>query len=471
MSYSLSLRQLAEAFAFESHYEATEEIFAGVSSDTRSLHQGELFFALNGERFKGSDFVEQALEKKAVAVVLQVESDEEKKHFLERSKTEPLYIVRDSIKALGALAAYRRKNHMGLKVLAITGSSGKTSCKAYCRELLKQKYAVHATEKNYNNWIGAPMTILQMPEETEVLVLELGMNHGGELAWLSEMSAPDLTAITNLQSAHIGNFANGMEGIRDAKAEIFTGQKKDSPAFLPVETDLEMSLHSIARANSLEALSFVEQVEVLQWQTTVNEKGLTTTYTLKSALGELGGSLPLVGSFHQKNVQLAVAVAGYFALDRRDIQAGLDSLESPEKRFEILSHKPLIINDAYNANPASMKAALESLAGLTIPNCSWHLVLGDMFELGTQSREAHEALAAILEELSKKVSLKYVLLCGESMAYAYAIIQKNLPVRHFKSSAEAFAFLNTVSVSENSAWLFKASNGMGFLPAIEDWMQ
>lgn len=361
------------------------KIASKVCTDTRAGAEGALFFALRGENSDGHDYVADAFAKGAVASVVD--------HLVEGVEG-PQFVVPDTLAALGDLAAYYR-DRFAIPIVAITGSVGKTSTKEMTAAALRTRYKVLASEKNFNNEIGVPLTLFALEEDHQVAVIEMGMRASGEIARLAEIARPTVGVITNIGLSHIERLES-RDAIAAAKAELLEALPEDGVAVLPADDDYASFLIDTCRSRcrvitfgtSAGADFRVEDVAY-------SEDGMPC-FTINGQAFRLqapGTHMPI-------NATAAAAVAVSLGISLDQVAEGLSNYQSPAMRMEILQTPSglTILNDAYNAAPDSMRAALETLvllAGRRRPVA----VLGEMRELGDFSAEAHEYVGRLAAEL------------------------------------------------------------------------
>ena len=357
-----------------------------VTTDSRRVPRNSLFFALKGEHFDGNKYAEQAIEKGARYVVI----DNPK------MKLDKRYIlVEDVLQTLQDLAQYHRQQ-FDIPVLAISGSNGKTTTKELMRDVLTQKYAVHATKGNLNNHIGVPLTILSMPRDTEFAVIEMGASSLGEIQRLCEIAAPNYGLITNIGQAHLEGFG-GIDGVKKGKGELYAYlASNDGVGFYNVD---EPYLDEISKQVKIrigygesipkgkEGFIKVNQVaETEQVVALVEERGWNYRVFAK-----------ISGDHNFQNIKTAIAIGKYFKLSFADIKFGIESFVPQNMRsqtFELGTN--LVFLDAYNANPTSMKMALNSFSQMKSDKRAKIAVLGDMLELGSFSDESHQEIIEIV---------------------------------------------------------------------------
>ncbi|HUW18139.1 MAG TPA: UDP-N-acetylmuramoyl-tripeptide--D-alanyl-D-alanine ligase [Sedimentisphaerales bacterium] len=356
-----------------------EGFFTGVSTDSRTAQPGDCFFALSGENFDGHDFVGDAFAKGAVCAV--VGRDFEDAKLAGRS----LLIVPDTIKALGDFAGqYRRR--MNFKVVAITGSAGKTTTKQIVYHVLNRHFHVSAAPKSFNNNIGLPLTLLGAEPEDEIVVAEIGTNHPGEIAYLTRIALPDIAVITNVYPAHLDGFVN-LQAIVQEKLSISEGLGPDG--ILIVNADFDQ-LISACRAKDMKFITFGQSDTSDIQARNIAGSGFGSSFTVDGS--EV--YLPLPGRGNVENALAAWAVCSRFGLTVDDFAAAVRTLPAIPMRTELLQIGTLtVLNDCYNANPASMKNALDILADIgSAKRRRTVFICGDMAELGEQSRQLHAEL-------------------------------------------------------------------------------
>jgi UDP-N-acetylmuramoyl-tripeptide--D-alanyl-D-alanine ligase len=356
--------------------------FDSVGKDGRGDCRGQLFVALRGERFDAHDFVGQARQQGAVAALVDHSVD----------AAIPQLVVDDTRLALGKLAAAWRNRIEG-KLIAVTGSNGKTTCKEMIAAVLARAGSVHATQGNLNNDIGMPLTLLGAQSQ-DFLVLEMGANHPGEIAYLTEIARPDIAVITNAGRAHLEGFGD-LEGVARAKGEIARGLPAGGTFIVPSDspwTDLWLELAAGRRVLTCGPDTSAEvRVDVDGLTGIWDEQGFRTGFKVRLGDEDLSLELGLAGMHNVRNALVAVAVASVLGIGPEQIRAGLVGLKPVAGRLYPRRGAAglRLIDDSYNANPDSVRAAIDVLAGL--PGRRW-LVLGDLQELGPESEDLHRRL-------------------------------------------------------------------------------
>ena len=359
--------------------------FFGATNDTRKLQPGQLFIALQGAR-DGHDFIPAALEKGAAAVLCtRCEGD------------YPAIVVEDTRLALGQIAKAERQR-IGMKVVGITGSVGKSTTKEMTAAILSSTYRVSKTPVNHNNDIGMPMAILAMPEDTQVAVLEMGMNHFREIAYLSQIAQPDLGVIVNIGTMHIEHLGS-REGILQAKLEILEGMQKDSKLILNGDDSLLWNLH---KEDDSRLVYFGQgNTECAVCGKDLQQREGLLTFTVCTEAGQFPVKLPMEGVHYAADALAAIAVGMELGVDTKKICQSLAGFETMEGRQEILKVRDMtLICDYYNAGPESMAAALEVLGNKPGRRIA---VLGDMLELGVCTQAEHYRIGRIAAQKADMV--------------------------------------------------------------------
>ncbi len=420
--------------------------FSGVSIDTRTAKEGDLYFAIHGERFDGHDFLEDALMRCGGAVV-----DSEPAALPEN---KAVIYVEDTLKALQDLAHSLREDR-DIPVVAITGSNGKTTVKEMAYAVLSHKYKVLKNEGNLNNHIGLPLTLTRLSEEDEVAVLELGMNAAGEIKKLREISDPSHAVITNIGSAHLGRLGS-YEAIRSAKLEILSGT---AAAVLNADDNFLMS--GIKDFNG-EVITFAIRNDADVMARDIRQTEIGSIFTLDIKDDEaVEIEMHVIGRFNIYNALAAAAVSSSLGVSSVDIKEALEAYRPFPMRFEIIkAGEVTVINDSYNANPSSIKEALKEMVAMRHKGRLVAL-LGDMFELDEFAEEAHRALGKMISEMDIDVFVAV----GELMSFA---ADECISVRGDDASPVVQQFSSTEEAAENivsilrpeDTVLVKGSRGM-----------
>mgnify|MGYP004516749863 FL=1 len=422
------------------------------SKDTRTIQKGDIYLGIKGEKFDGNAFWKQALDNGADAVIIQdIEVTEEEKV---KYSNKTIILVQDTLKALYEIAKYKRSLY-DIPVVAITGSVGKTSTKDMIASVVNTKFKTLKTEGNNNNNIGLPFTILRLKDH-EAMVVEMGMNHFGEISLLTDIAKPTLAVITNIGTSHIGNLGS-RENILKAKLEILEGMKIPR-VIINNDNDLlhdwyeknkdEIEIHTIGIENNSELMA--KEIELGE----ESSKFKAISNEDKTEI-----QVPVAGTHFVYNALCAMEVGRVLGIATNQIQDGIAKFELTKKRMDIrkLENGAIIINDAYNASYESMRASIEFLANHT--GTRKIAVLGDMFELGEYSEELHRNVGK--EVASHDID---VLICaGENSKYIIEEAQKNKKIEtfYFHNNEEIVEKL-TQELRNGDVVLVKASNGMKF---------
>ena len=433
-------------------------IVKSYSKDTRTIKNGDCYIGIKGETFDGSKFWEQALENGASTVIVQnVDIDSGK---IEKWADKNIIKVQDTLEALYGLARYKRSLY-DIPVIAITGSVGKTSTKDIVASVVAKKYKTLKTEGNNNNNIGLPFTILRMQDE-EAAVLEMGMNHFGEISLLASIAKPNICIITNIGTSHIGNLGS-RENILKAKLEILEGSKKDA-VIINNDNDLLHKWYEKNKENyNIKTYAINEKSDVMAKD--INLKENASDFTCKIGDEEERITVPVGGEHFVLNSLCAITVGEVLGIEPEKIKFGIENFELTKKRMDIIELKNgvKIINDAYNASLESMKASLKVLS--EFKENRKIVVLGDMFELGDFAKELHEKVG---EEVVKN-KIDILIASGENAKYITEVAKKGMQeenVYYLENKEDIESLLQKI-VKSGDVILFKASNGMQFYKIAE----
>jgi UDP-N-acetylmuramoyl-tripeptide--D-alanyl-D-alanine ligase len=435
--------------------------FQGISTDSRTVTEGELFIALKGFRFDGHHYVLEALEKKAGGVV--IEEDKVGDIRWNGYRAKAVIAVKDTLFALGNIALdWRRKYRTPL--VALTGSNGKTTTKEMIAACLETTFPILKTKGNLNNLIGLPLTLLTLTEKERVVVLEMGMNVPGEIRRLTEIAEPDVGLITNIQEVHLEGMES-LERLKEEKGELFRKMRRDGTILVNQDDPRVVDLASDYPGQKI-TFGIEHPAEVMAKEIRLGgAEGTFFTLILEGEAMEI--HLRLLGRHFIPNALSAIAVACLFGVEVKQVKEALENFKSIPMRMEIVPLKggKTLINDAYNANPHSMELALETLVeakgeGRAIA------VLGDMLELGNFTKEAHEQLGEKVSELS----IDFLLALGEEAPIVVeSAIRHGFPlerVRVVESHSEAISILK--QMIQNGDWiLVKGSRRMAMEKIVE----
>lgn len=434
----LTIKEIAQVLSVSGIVDERE--ISSVEFDSRKIEKDGLFVPLPGTR-DGHDFVHAAKENGAIVTFWQ-------KDRVEVPSDIVVLPVADVTKAFQTLAQYY-KQKIAPKTVAITGSNGKTTTKDMTASVLAQKYRTYKTQGNYNNDLGVPYTMLHMPDDTEVLILEMGMDHAGEIHFLSQLGQPDVAAITLIGEAHLENLGS-RKNIANAKMEIVDGLAQDGALFVPADEPL---LTDLIAPISQEVQTFGLGQGDLQAEI-VNETSESTEFEINDA----SFIIPVLGGYNVKNALIAYGIGRYFGLSMEQIKNGLAQVELTKNRTQWLQAKngAKLLSDVYNANPTAMRLVLESFGRLTLPGRRI-AVLADMLELGPDSSAMHASMAEAIVGF-----YDFVYLYGEQMqALANRLTELNVPHAYF-IPAQRQTFLQQVQkeIQPTDSVILKGSNGM-----------
>lgn len=448
-------------FSVEEVLKATEGIllqgekslfFQGVSTDSRTVKEGDLFVALKGIHFDGHHYVLEALRKKAGGVLMEKRARDFRWNG-DRSKT--VIAVKNTLQALGDLAHARRRKY-GPTVVGVTGSNGKTTTKEMIAACLETTFPVLKSPGNLNNLIGLPLTLLSLNGKERMVVLELGMNVPGEVRRLTEIAEPDVGLITNIQKVHLEGMGS-LERLAQEKGELFRRMRQDGA--IVVNSD-DAKVVVLASEFSGQKITFGVEgpADLMAQKIRLDQNG--TSFTLLSEGEEMEVTLPALGKHFVLNALAAFAVATLFGIDGRRSKEALEQFKPYSMRMEVcrLKGDRTLIDDAYNANPRSMELALDTLAEIRGKGRAI-AVLGDMLELGGFSEEAHLQLGEKIGQLS--IDFLIVLGTFAPKVLESAVRQGLKPerARVVESHSEAVAWLKRVT-QEGDWILIKGSRAM-----------
>ncbi|MEO6883540.1 MAG: UDP-N-acetylmuramoyl-tripeptide--D-alanyl-D-alanine ligase [Bacteroidia bacterium] len=418
-----------------------------VSTDTRNLFPGSIFFALKGGNFNGNEFAEKAIESECSIAVI-----DEKKY----QKNESYFLVDDVLKTLQELANYHRKQ-LTIPIIAITGTNGKTTSKELINAVLSQKFKTVATKGNLNNHIGVPLTLLSIDKSHEIAIIEMGANHQNEIEALCKIAEPDFGMITNIGKAHLEGFG-GYEGVVKTKNELYQFiQQKNGILFVNDDNDLLKKLSesikkiifgSAKKADIIglfiESNPFVKLKYKTKNETiSINEKEIISTQ--------------LIGKYNFENILAAACIGNYFGVPEKNIRAGLENYVPSMNRSQAMqTKKNFLLLDAYNANPSSMSAAIENFAAM--PSKNKILILGDMLELGDDTAKEHDAILDLIHQ-KKFEKLFFV-------GTYFSASAKKGNAKTFRNTEEAKEWILSHPI-ENASILIKGSRGIQLEKLVE----
>jgi UDP-N-acetylmuramoyl-tripeptide--D-alanyl-D-alanine ligase len=413
-----------------------------VITDSRGAEHNSLFFALKGENFDGNKYAKSALEKGCSYAVIDN---------LDFAFNDKFIVVNNVLETLQQLGQYHRKQ-LNIPIIAITGTNGKTTTKELVAAVLAKKYDVSYTQGNFNNHIGVPLTLLEMNKDTEIGVVEMGANHIGEIEKLCEIAEPDFGIITNIGKAHLEGFGS-FENIIKAKSELYEYiQAKNGTIFYNSNNSILQDINKKLKTNSIRFGSIDSGVhgEILP-----ADKFLS----VKINMGNYNSILntQLIGAYNRENIEAAASIGFYYGIKPELIISAIESYTPKNNRsqFQITENNKLFL-DAYNANPTSVEASVRNFMSLKIENK--YIILGDMLELGNESRTEHERIVELLTDLSAEK----VLLVGE----IYSSLKINQSYLQFQDVNELKVWLSKNKITESNI-LIKGSRGIKLEKLIE----
>ena len=459
------------AFKDDELYISTNSItINSITIDSRILTNGGMFFAIKGENNDGHKYIKSAVENGAVCVVCE--------HLPENYEAinANFVVVKNSIEALTKLAIFQR-NRMRGKVIAITGNVGKTSTRANISFVLSQFYKTSSTSGNYNNHIGLPLTLANVPTDTEMLVLEMGMNHLGEIAHLTKIAKPDIAIITNIVPVHM-EFMKNIDTVAHAKAEIFQGMSQNSYAILNEDNDSFGLLKSIAEEHGVKNILsvgtknsdvFIDGYEfTADYKTNYKVSICSNTVNSNSTYSNIDCTVNGMSYHNAFNTLFVFAVAKILNLNFEKVADAIKQIKIVEGRGNLedinCDGKSIkIINDAYNSSPVALRDAVVALGNFADKNHMRSVaILGDMLELGERSEEYHKSILPYILESGIDV----VITIGKEMKAVFDALQ-GVEKYHFDETKQALASIKN-TVKNDDVVLLKASHGMHFETIIEE---
>ena len=423
----MKIKDLIEATDAKILKDIDENLDVKISTDTRTIKTGDFYLPLKGVSFDGEKFIEEALKKGAVGAFSTGE--------------EGTLQVKDTLEAYLKLANWRR-NRLNPKVIAITGSSGKTTTKELVSSVLNEKFKTFKTPLNHNNEIGLCQTIFEMPEDTEVLVLEMGMRGLGEIELLSKYSEPDITIITNVGTAHIGRLGS-RENIAKAKCEIVKYQRGN--VFIAHDDELIRKTVEFSGEKIFYSINDVKIIEQTAHYSKFEYQG--HTYELNAG-----------GDYNIENALSAINTGLKLNIKPDEISSGLKKYSPIEKRWEtVTSGGYQVINDSYNANPESMRAFINTILGFYK---NYVIILGDMGELGDKETDFHKELGVFINN-APNLSEEAVILSIGKLSELITNEITNCKAIHFNTIEAGIEYIKN-NISKNKTLFLKASRSMQF---------
>ncbi|MBQ7841544.1 MAG: UDP-N-acetylmuramoyl-tripeptide--D-alanyl-D-alanine ligase [Lachnospiraceae bacterium] len=421
----------------------------GIVLDSRKVEPGFVFVATVGEKVDGHSFIPQVFEKGAIGVICEKEPED---------LPGPCIVVKDSFLALKDIAEYYREQRP-VPIVGITGSVGKTSTKEFIAAVLSQKYKTHKTVGNFNNEIGVPLTLFAMPEDAEAAVIEMGINHFGEMSSLSKIVKPDICVMTNIGQCHL-EFLGSRDGILKAKSEIFEFMNPEGCVCVNGDDDKLVTIEEVHGKRPVR-FGFSKENDVYADQ--IENHGLLgSTAVICAKEKRFEAKIPLPGTHMVMNALAATAVGLQMGLTCEQIAAGIASVKAVSGRSRVVKTADLVlIDDSYNANPVSMRAAIDLLSmGLGRKVA----VLGDMFELGDNEKQMHGEIGRYAAERGVDC-----LICAGSLSKSMYEEAKaaGVPEVHYFEEKESLLLQIRQLLRPGDSVLIKASHSMGFEDLVE----
>ncbi len=443
---------------------SAEKVFRGVSINSRTIEKEELFVCIQGEKFDGHNFLGDAINKGAAGVILSNPSYLSEDMISEESS--PFVIQSENtLRALQDLASYQR-TQFPFQVVAVTGTNGKSTTKEMIASIIATKYKTLKTQGNLNNHIGLPLTLLARKPEHEVGVLEMGMSAAGEIKRLAEIARPDIGVITNISAGHLEQLKT-VKDVQAAKGELFDSLNEEGTAIVNADDPLVLELSKSLRAKKI--TYGIERSADVQASNIQNKGSRGFTFTAKIFNQTISVNLSQIGYCNIYNALAALAAGHSLGISGKDMNRGLENYQQIPQRNEQIHYEGVtLINDAYNANPQSMRAALKTLSEFNTRGKRF-LIIGDMLELGPLSESAHH-------ELGQEVTLSnvdHLVTVGPLASLAAESAKKNsrhpLQIGQFNTHAEAVSYLLR-NVKKGDCLLIKGSRGAKMENVIQEYL-
>ena len=411
-----------------------------VSTDTRNIQPNSLFVALKGENFDANTYANEAIIKGALFVII-----DDKKYFTNKVK---MILVENSLKTLQELATFHRQS-LGLQVIALTGSNGKTTTKELIHVVLSKKYNTKATIGNLNNHIGVPLTILTFNENTDIGIVEMGANHQKEIEMLCSIAKPDFGYITNFGKAHLEGFG-GIEGVIKGKSEMYDYiRENNKQVFVNLDDPIQ-----VEKTNTLKSITFgINKIEA-----NLNITSIKADPFVRIKFDDTQITSNLIGLYNANNINAAICIGNFFKVSNNNIKEGIESYVPENNRSQMVSKKTnKIILDAYNANPSSMSLAIENF--IQLKEDGKLIIMGDMFELGSETKYEHQEIIKLLE---KNISFQSSFV-GK---YFYENRTNNEYFKFFETFEDLKKYIK-YNLPSNKLILIKGSRGMALERIVE----
>jgi len=412
-----------------------------ISTDSRTIQKGDLFFALKGDNFNGNKFINIALNSGASYAI----TDD-----IKYKNNKQCIYVENALKALQDLAKYHRTK-LNIPIIAITGTNGKTTTKELITQVLKQKYNVKSTQGNLNNHIGVALTILSFNKTTEIGIVEMGANHQKEIEFLCNLTLPNYGIITNIGKAHLEGFGS-FKNLTNTKAELYTSIKKtDGKIFINSDNELLKSL-----LENQETISYGTKDNVFCKGNLISSNPFVTFSISNTTINS-----NLIGSYNFENLLTASCVGKYFDINNEKIKIAIEDYNPTNNRSQIIKKGTnSIILDAYNANPTSMALAIENFANIKATKKV--LIIGDMFELGEYAEKEHTKILEKLYEFLRANTETKIFIAGN----IFNKLNSDNKIRSFNTTEELINYMSKIKF-KNTWFLIKGSRGMNLESTID----
>ena len=440
-------------------------IFRGVSINSRTIKEGELFVCIKGENFDGHDFFGDAFRKGAAGIIL---SDTKNLSTGMLGKGESPFVIQseNTLRALQDLASYQR-SLFPFRVIAVTGTNGKSTTKEMIASIIETKYKTLKTQGNLNNHIGLPLTLLKREPEHEVGVLEMGMSAAGEIKRLAEIAKPDIGVITNISAGHLGQLKTIKE-VQTAKGELFDSLHKEGTAIVNADDPLVLEL---AKSLRIKKITYgIKEPADIQASDIQNKGNHGFTFTAKIFDQAIPVKLPQIGYCNIYNALAALATGHSLGITGKEMNLGLKNYQQIPQRNEQIHYEGMtLINDTYNANPQSMREALKTLKEINTQGKRF-FIIGDMLELGPLSESAHHELG---QEIARS-NVDYLVTVGPLASLAAESakvnVQQQLQIEKFNTHDEAANYL-LQKVKKGDCLLVKGSRGSKMENVVQEFLK
>ena len=440
-------------------------IFRGVSINSRTIKEGELFVCIKGENFDGHDFFGDAFRKGAAGIIL---SDTKNLSTGMLGKGESPFVIQsqNTLRALQDLASYQR-SLFPFRVIAVTGTNGKSTTKEMIASIIETKYKTLKTQGNLNNHIGLPLTLLKREPEHEVGVLEMGMSAAGEIKRLAEIAKPDIGVITNISAGHLGQLKT-IKDVQAAKGELFDSLHKEGTAIVNADDPLVLEL---AKSLRIKKITYgIKEPADIQASDIQNKGNHGFTFTAKIFDQAIPVKLPQIGYCNIYNALAAIATGHSLGITGKEMNLGLKNYQQIPQRNEQIHYEGMtLINDTYNANPQSMREALKTLKEINTQGKRF-FIIGDMLELGPLSEPAHHELGQEIAGSNVDYLVTVGPLASLAAESAKVNVQQQLQIEKFNTHDEAANYL-LQKVKKGDCLLVKGSRGSKMENVVQEFLK